>query len=95
MLEAKADDDLDYLKKNCVKDYNATEGNKGVLVLRRLHERKDESLLISLWDSIEVIRRFSGDEIDKAVYYPEDRKFLLAFDLNVEHNEVLFDSDAE
>lgn len=57
MPEAKADDDLDYLKQTCGKDYQATEVNQGFLVPRRLHEGKDESILISSWDSIEAIRR--------------------------------------
>lgn len=93
--EAKADEYLDYLKQTGVKDYQATEGNRGVMVLRRLHEGKAKFLLISLWDSVEDIRRFAGDEIDKAVYYPEDRDFLLAFEPHVEHYEVLLSSNAE
>jgi len=44
---------------------------------------------ISLWDSFEAVRRFAGEEIDRAVYYPEDGDYLLALDPKVAHHEVL------
>lgn len=58
-------------------------------VLRRIRKDRAEFLLISLWDSLEAIRRFSGPEISKAVYYPEDREFLSELEPEVSHFEVL------
>jgi len=47
-------------------------------------------LLFSLWDSVDSIRQFAGDDIDKAVYcFPEDPDFLLELELWVKHYEVL------
>ncbi len=88
-LAAKADEYLDYLKATGLKDYRATEGNRGVWVLRRLYDDQAEFTLISLWESWESIRRFAGEEIERAVYYPEDQRYLLALDPNVVHYEVL------
>jgi len=48
----------------------------------------------SRWDSWEAILAFAGPEPDKAVYYPEDREFLLTLEPNVEHYEVMVDEDA-
>jgi heme-degrading monooxygenase HmoA len=90
--EAKADRYLDYLKMTGVTDYSATEGNRGVTVLRRISEGQAEFLLISLWDSFDSIRRFAGDEVEKAVYYDEDKEYLLEFEPNVTHYEVLVDT---
>jgi hypothetical protein len=35
-----------------------------------------------------------GEEIEKAVYYPEDEGFLLGLDANVAHYEVMVESGA-
>ncbi len=80
---------FDYLNKTGLPDYRATRGNRGVWVLRRVHEDVAEFTLISLWDSYDAIRAFAGPEYEKAVYYPEDRNYLLALDPHVTHYEVL------
>jgi heme-degrading monooxygenase HmoA len=75
--------------KTGLKDYRATEGNRGVYVLRRVGEGRAEFLLISLWESFDAIRRFAGPEIENAVYYPKDKEFLLELDPHVLHYEVV------
>jgi heme-degrading monooxygenase HmoA len=86
---AKADQYLEYLRQTGVKDLRATEGNRGVYVLRRLDGEQAAFTFISLWESWEAIRRFAGDEIERAVYYVEDEDYLLALDPWVSHHEVL------
>ena len=88
-LESKADRYLSYLKKTGVKDYKATKGNRGVYVLRRTIDGNTGFTLISLWDSMEAIRRFAGPDVDKAVYYPEDKDFLLEREPKVSHHQVM------
>ena len=51
-----------------------------------------EFLLVSLWDSTEAIRKFAGEDIEKAVFYPEDERFLIERDNHVLHYEVVFES---
>jgi heme-degrading monooxygenase HmoA len=51
-----------------------------------------EFLLVSLWDSEEAIRRFAGEDIEKAVFYPEDEQFLIEKDDHVSHYEVVNDT---
>lgn len=88
--EAKADEYLEYLKATGVKEYRETEGNREVLILRRTRDERAEFLIVTLWDSTEAIRQFTGtDNVEKAVYYPEDREYLLAFEPEVAHYEVL------
>jgi uncharacterized damage-inducible protein DinB len=38
---------------------------------------------------MEGVRRFAGDDAERARYYPEDARFLLALEPNVEHFEVV------
>src|SRR5919108_4252112 len=90
---ADADAYLDYLHATGLADYRATPGNRGLLALRRVNGDRAEFLLLTLWDSEEAIRRFAGDDIERAVFYPEDERFLVARDERVRHYEVVFQSE--
>ena len=57
----KGDDYLDYLKRTGVTNYRATEGNRGVYVLRSSENGVADFLLISLWESMDSVRAFAGD----------------------------------
>ena len=87
--EAMADEYLRYLETTGLKEYRSTRGNRGVYVLRRIERGRAEYLLVSLWESMAAIRRFAGDDVEKAVYYPEDEEFLLELEPKVVHYEVL------
>jgi len=83
---------LEYLQRTGLAEYRKTAGNRGVLGLRRIGKDRAEFLLISLWDSKAAIQRFAGDDIEKAVFYPEDERFLVERDDHVSHYEVVFDT---
>jgi heme-degrading monooxygenase HmoA len=83
---------LEYLQRTGFSEYRKTPGNRGVLGLRRIVKDRAEFLLISLWDSKEAIERFAGADIDQAVFYPEDERFLVERDNHVSHYEVVFDT---
>jgi heme-degrading monooxygenase HmoA len=87
--ESDKDTYFDYLQKTGLKEYAAVPGNRGVWTLRRVADGKAEFTLISLWDSWEAIKAFAGPDSEKAVYYPEDKRFLLELDPHVTHYEVL------
>src|SRR5688572_29427584 len=85
----RAHEYADYLVRTGAQECRATPGNRGVDVLRRIQNDRAEFTFISLWDSIEAIQRFAGEDYDKAHYYPEDRDFLLELEPFVEHYDVL------
>lgn len=86
---AKAEAYLDFLNQSGVPDYQATPGNRGVYVLRRIEGEVAHFTLISLWDSLEAVKQFAGPEPEIAHYYPADADFLLEFEPTVTHHEVL------
>lgn len=88
-----ADAYLAYLQQTGLRAYRATSGNRGVLVLRRAAGDRADFLLLTLWSSREAIRAFAGDDIERAVFYPEDERYLVARDEHVEHFDVV-DRDA-
>ena len=85
----KADAYFEFLKESGIKDYLATPGNRGVLVLNRPLGDEVEFLLISFWESEAAIRAFAGEDMTRARYYPEDEAFLLNFSPTVDHYQVL------
>lgn len=78
-----------YLERTGVAECRATAGNRGVQVFRRTAGGETHFLFISFWESRDAIRRFAGDDIDRAHYYPEDRDYLLELEPTVTHYEVL------
>jgi heme-degrading monooxygenase HmoA len=86
---ARAEDYADYLNQTGVPDLRATEGNRGVYVLRKIEANQAHFVLISLWESAAAIREFAGSDISVARYYPEDESFLLELEPTVAHYEVL------
>ena len=87
--ESKADAYLNYLKATGLKEYRATEGNRGVQFLRKISAGRADFLTVSYWESYDAIRKFAGEDIDQPVYYPEDKEYLLEFEPKVVHYEVL------
>ena len=76
-LADRADAYLDYLRETGLRDYARTPGNHGVSVLRRTQGDHCEIMLVSLWDSMDAVRAFAGENPERSVYYPEDEQYLL------------------
>lgn len=86
---ARADEYAAYLERTGATECRATPGNRGVLVLRRIKQDRAEFTFISLWDSVDAIRRFAGEDYEKAHYYPKDREFLVELEPFVDHYDVI------
>lgn len=86
-----AQDYVEYLHQTGFSEFRSVPGNRGAYGLRRITGDKAEFLVISLWESEEAIRRFAGDDIEQAVFYPEDDRFLIERENRVSHYEVVFD----
>lgn len=87
-LAGRADAYIDHLRQTGLKDYANTPGNRGVTVLRRIQGEHSEIVLISLWDSMDAVRAFAGENPDRSVYYPEDENYLLEMEPLVRHYDV-------
>jgi heme-degrading monooxygenase HmoA len=80
---------VNYIVNTGMAEYQSTPGNQGAWMLRRDDGDRSEIVTFSLWDSRDSIRAFAGDDIDQAVFYPEDDHFLLERDLTVRHYDVV------
>lgn len=78
-----------YIDETGLKEYAATEGNRGAWMLRRDDGDRTEIVTFSFWESREAIRGFAGDDIEAAVFYPEDDRYLIERDETVTHYDVI------
>jgi heme-degrading monooxygenase HmoA len=68
-------------------------GHQGAYLLRREAGGQVEFLAVTLWDSIETIKKFAGPDPEVAIVEPEGRAALTEFDDFARHYEVAY-SDA-
>ena len=72
-----ADEYARYISDTGFAEYGRTPGNRGAWMLRRDEGGETEFITLSMWDSREAIKAFAGEDIEAAVLYPEDEKFLI------------------
>jgi heme-degrading monooxygenase HmoA len=85
----QADEYVDYMKATGAAEYVATPGNLDAYMLRRdLGDGRTEFVMVTLWTSMAAVRRFAGDRPERAVFYPEDDRFLVDREVTVDHFEV-------
>ena len=77
-----------YMQDTGVAGYTSTPGNRGVWMLRRDVGEKTEFLMFTLWDSLDAVKAFAGEDYDTAVFYPDDDRFLIERDLTSSHYVV-------
>ena len=87
----RADAYLAVLEATGLKNYARTPGHRGTLVLRDDRESETEYALITFWESADAIRAFAGDDIGRAVYYPEDDGYLIEKPERLRHYSVAND----
>jgi heme-degrading monooxygenase HmoA len=77
-----------YMRDTGVADYEQTPGNRGVFMLRRDVDDRTEFVMLTLWDSLDAVKAFAGEDYETAVFYPEDDRFLVGRDLTASHYDV-------
>ena len=78
-----------YMTKTGVAEYTGTPGNRGAWMLRRDLEDRTEFVMFTLWDSLDAVKAFAGEDYETAVFYPEDERFLIERELRATHYEVV------
>ncbi|MDP5183691.1 hypothetical protein QOZ88_13700 [Blastococcus sp. BMG 814] len=80
---------VEYIERTGMAGYRQTPGNRGAHMLTRdLGDGRTEVVTLSFWDDEDVIRGFAGEEIGRAVFYPEDDRFLVDREVTVTHFTV-------
>jgi heme-degrading monooxygenase HmoA len=86
---ADAGEYIRYLQRTGLREYRATPGNRAAFLLHRTQGDRTEFITLSFWDSIDAVRAFAGDPVDRAVFYPQDDRFLVDRETTVSHFELI------
>jgi heme-degrading monooxygenase HmoA len=84
-----ADAYVEYLQETGMREYRETPGNRAAYILRCEEEDRTEFVTLTFWDSIESVKGFAGEEVERAVFYPEDDRFLLDRETSARNYEVI------
>jgi heme-degrading monooxygenase HmoA len=82
------DEYAEYMRRTGVPGYTVIPGNRGAWMLRRDLGIRSEFVMFTLWDSLDAVKSFAGEDYETAVFYPEDDHFLIERDLRVNHYDV-------
>ena len=69
---------------------NAIDGHRGEYLLRRAVDGAIEFVVLTLWDSMDAVRKFAGVKPEKAVVEQEARAVLTELDESVTHFEIVY-----
>lgn len=78
-----------YVRRTGLAGYRTTPGNRGAWLLYRADGDLAEVMTVSLWDSMASIQGFAGDDVTRAVFYPDDDRYLVDRDLEARHWTVV------
>ncbi|HET6913048.1 MAG TPA: hypothetical protein VFH71_06860 [Rhodanobacteraceae bacterium] len=85
---------LEHLQQTALPSLADRPGQRGAWVLRRVQGDRCEFQLLTLWDSMDALRAFAGNEPERAIYFAEDDKFLLDMEPLVRLYEVVDEVEA-
>ena len=78
----------DYIAETGLAEYEQTPGNRGAWLLRRDAGELTEYMAFTLWESLDALKAFAGDDYETAVYYPNDDRYLVERDATCAHYDV-------
>jgi heme-degrading monooxygenase HmoA len=79
----------EFLNTRAIPDYQSIPGNLSAHILERAEGSITHFITLTFWKNMESIKRFAGESVEVAKYYPEDTDFLLEFEPAVVHYEVV------
>lgn len=77
-----------YMAETGLPGYVRAPGNRGAWMLRRDARDRCEIVMFTLWEDLDAVKAFAGEDHEAAVFYPEDERFLVERDLRCAHYEV-------
>jgi heme-degrading monooxygenase HmoA len=82
-------DYLQHLQDTVFPELSSINGYRGASVLRRDSDAGVEFTVQTLWESLDAIRQFAGDQVETAVVAPAAQSLFRSYDRTVTHYEVV------
>jgi heme-degrading monooxygenase HmoA len=78
----------DLLRSEVLPGIDRVEGFRGAQLLRREAGDEVEFMTLTIFESLEAVREFAGEDYEVAVVPPEARRLLSRFDERSAHYEI-------
>jgi heme-degrading monooxygenase HmoA len=85
----KADAYEELLRGEVLPGIHRVKGFKGAHLLRRDGKEEVEFVTLTMFDSLDAVREFAGEDYEVAVVPPEARKLLARFDARSAHYKTV------
>ena len=79
---------LDLMRNIALRDYRATDGNRGAWCLTRSEGDVVHFEMLTFWEDLAAIRRFAGERPEEAKYYDFDDGYLIEKEPFVRHYDI-------
>jgi heme-degrading monooxygenase HmoA len=89
----KADAYEELLRKEVLPGIHKVDGYRGAYLLRRDVEEGVEFVTLTLFESMDSVQAFAGEDHEVAVVPPKARELLSRFDPTSDHFEVVIQPD--
>ncbi len=90
---ANADAYQELLRAKILPGIERVDGYRGAYLLRRDVDDGVEFVTMTLFDSMDAVRAFAGDDYQVAVILPEAERLLSTFDETANHYEIVVKPD--
>lgn len=81
------------LRAEVLPEIGRIQGCRGAWVLRREHEERVEFITLILFESLDAVHAFAGNDYEAPVISPEARTLLVDFDATASHYDVVIAPD--
>src|SRR5580693_10326030 len=81
----KSEEYLEKMRSVALPDYERTPGNRGAYCFYRVDGNVAHFQMLTFWDDVDAIKRFAGEDYQRARYYDFDRSFLIELEPFVRH----------
>src|SRR5688572_13555006 len=88
----RANEYIDHLRTDTFQEIKKIKGFISASILKRDALEGVEFLVITRWETLEVIKQFAGEKIETAVVPMLVQDIMLKYDKNVSHYEVNFNT---
>jgi heme-degrading monooxygenase HmoA len=87
-IRESADDYIKHLEQSVVPELRQIDGFRGIYLLRRDSSDDVEFVVMTLWESMDAIRKFAGENPEAAVVAPAAKVLFREYDAEVKHLEI-------
>jgi heme-degrading monooxygenase HmoA len=78
-----------HFRDKVLPELDAIPGFLGAMLMRRDLDGAVEYTVLTRWVSLDVIRRFTGRDLNAAVVHPDIAVKLIDYDKTVQHSDIL------